>query len=40
MRNALKQRGVRLFWTVVVMYQPGKNEGSERNFRGVRTVFE
>lgn len=22
------------------MYQPGKNEGLERNFRGVRTVFE
>lgn len=22
------------------MYQPGKNEGLERNFRGIRTVFE
>ena len=23
-----------------MMYQSGKNEGLERNFRGVRTVFE
>ena len=22
------------------MYQPGKNEGLERNFRGIRTGFE
>lgn len=22
------------------MYQPGKNEGLELNFRGIRTVFE
>ena len=22
------------------MYQPRKNEGLERNFRGIRTVFE
>ena len=40
LRNALKQRDVRLFEMVMNDDQSGKNEGLERNFRGVRTVFE
>lgn len=41
LRKALKQRGVRLFEMVMDdVYQLRKNEGLERNFRGVRTAFE